>query len=97
MINKKQTIVSFPDNIKLKIKCFNNDLTVFDNDTYQSRKTFTLTPIKQLLLRTEKSEIVTVLEVTSNKYETPVSNITIENGLIYYEKGGQLNSIKMIN
>jgi hypothetical protein len=97
VINKKQTIVSFPDNIKLKIKCFNNDLTVFDNDTYQSRKTFTLTPIKQLLLRTEKSEIVTVLEVTSNKYETPVSNITIENGLIYYEKGGQLNSIKMIN
>ncbi len=95
--NKKETFISFSDSIDLKISNFNNDLTVIENDAHQSRKTYSLTPIKQLLLKTKENEMVTVFEFFSKKYKTPVTNIAIKNGSIFYKKGGKSNSIKIIN
>lgn len=88
-ISENTATVLFPKNIKTIVRSFTDNDSITTSEVSRSRIQYSITPIPQVKVRKEGNKLTTVIEVKSESYKNPVSNIQIQNGIIKYSKGGK--------
>ncbi len=85
-LKNKTAQLEFPKNIIVKLTNLNPQSTILEKDSYRSRIQYTTKATKQIQFRVSGDEITSVLEVSSPKYKSPVTNVSIDGSYIYYTK-----------
>lgn len=88
-ISENNATVLFPKNIKAIVKSFTDNDTITTQEVSRSRIQYYITPIPQVKVRKEGKLLTTVIEIQSDLYKTPVSNIQIKDNVIHYIKEGK--------
>jgi Zn/Cd-binding protein ZinT len=88
-ISENTATVLFPKNIKTIVRSFTDNDNITTSEVSRSRIQYSITPIPQVKVRKEGNRLTTVVEVQSDLYKTPVSNVQIQDGKIQYSKGGK--------
>jgi len=94
-ISDNSATVLFPKNIKAIVKSFSDNDEITTQEIYRSRIQYYITPIPQVKVRKEGKLLTTVIEIQSDLYKTPVSNVQIIDDVIYYNKEGNTNKLIM--
>ncbi len=88
-ISENTATVLFPKNIKAIVRSFSDNDKITTKEVSRSRIQYSIIPIPQVKVRKEGNRLTTVVEVQSDLYKTPVSNVQIHDGKIQYSKGGK--------
>ncbi len=92
-VSENSVIITFPKNITATVKSFTENDKITLEESYRSRIQYSKVPIYQVKVQKASNKLITVIEVQSPAYKSPVSNISIQEGKIKYEKDGEKNFI----
>jgi peptidoglycan hydrolase-like amidase len=95
-LNNKTAQIEFPKNIIVKLTNLNSQSTILEKESYRSRIQYTKKDTKQIQFRVLGNEVTSVLEVSSPKYKSPVTNVSIKGSYIYYTKNGESKKVAFL-
>ncbi|MCG2417529.1 heparinase II/III-family protein [Aequorivita sp. F47161] len=88
-VSENSAVITFPKNITATVKSFTDNDKITLKESYRSRIQYSKVPIYQIKVQKASNKLITVIEVQSPAYKSPVSSISIQKGKIKYEKDGE--------
>lgn len=94
-VSENRAVVTFPKNITATVKSFTENDTLTLEESYRSRIQYSKVPIYQIKVQKQSNKLITVIEVLSPAYKSPVSDISIQNKKIRFTKDGVKHNIML--
>ena len=96
-INKNEVNFSMPNNLSVLMLTTDKKNTFIKKDFYRSVKPYSIQDSKQIILESSSQNINTLILISSNKYQSEITNPIIKDNILTFLKDGKQKEINLNN